>query len=256
MFNMTRQEVWWLLREKHGGVQSADFFSDCKRLAEGEPIDYVIGWCEFLGCRIDLSERPLVPRPETEWWVEKIVQSAKCKAQSNERRHLRVLDLFSGSGCIGIVVLKHLPHARVDFADIESSCLAQIRKNAELNCVAPERYRVLRSDVFSAIIGRYDMIFANPPYVAEHTASERLAPSVREFEPHRALFAGVDGLDYIRVVLRNASRFLAPRGFLAMEFDDTQADEVVGLLKRSGLYGSIHCDQYGRARYLLASREA
>ncbi|MDP3735337.1 MAG: HemK/PrmC family methyltransferase [bacterium] len=250
------REQRWLLEEKYGGATGVAFLSDCERLERGEPIDYVVGWSEFLGCRIDLSERPLIPRPETEWWVEKTIKIFNFQFSIFKKSPLYVLDMFAGSGCIGLAVLKHIQNAHVDFADVDRSCLAQIRKNAELNCVAPERYRALRSDVFQAITGRYDVIFANPPYVAEGTAGERLAPSARDFEPHRALFAGADGLDYIRIVLRDASRFLAPRGLLAMEFDDTQADEVVGLLAHSNLRGSMHPDQYGRARYLLAATKA
>lgn len=254
MCNISRNEIRWLLEEKYGGVKSTNFLCDCERLGAGEPLDYVIGWTEFLGCRIDLSERRFIPRQETEWWVEKVVQSVKRKVQNGLKQRMRVLDLFAGSGCIGIAVLKYIPNARVDFADIEPSCLTQIRKSAEINRIAPGRYRVLRSDVFSAIIGRYDVIFANPPYVAERTAAARLAPSVREFEPHRALFAGADGLDYVRAVLADVSRFLEPRGFLAMEFDDTQADAVRQFLHGSELRGELYQDQYGSMRYLLASR--
>lgn len=280
------REVRWLLAEKYHGVRSADFLRDCERLARGEPVDYVIGWTEFLGCRIDLSERPLIPRPETEWWVEKVAQSVKRKAaymaepsgcrQSNEHRGLRIMDMFAGSGCIGIAVLKHIPDARVDFVDIDSSCIRQVEKNCVLNGVDHRRYRVIRSDIFDGVENGkdaegaqqiannsrsyfirnfpvYDVILANPPYVAEATTQKRVARSVRDHEPRGALFSGTDGLEHIRRFLKDAPLFLAPRGRIAMEFDDTQAQDVARLLEHSGLSGALYPDQYGRTRYLVAS---
>jgi release factor glutamine methyltransferase len=262
------REKLWLLEEKYGGVKNAAFLRDCRRLAAGEPLDYVIGWRDFLGCRIDLSERPLIPRVETEWWVEKLIFNFPSFAPASEGRQFsifkksppHILDMFAGSGCVGIAVLKHVPEAYVDFADIDSSCIRQIEKNCALNGIDRRRYRTIQSDLFdnfgSAAIENnarsyYDVIFANPPYVAEATAQERVGRAVRDFEPHRALFAGADGLAVIRRFLAEAPRFLALGGVLAFEFDDTQATAVRELLALSGLKGELYPDQFGLMRYAL-----
>ena len=150
----------WLIRDKYGGeevvsrVTRSDFArrqflknieADFDRLEAGEPIDYVIGWREFLGCKIDLSSRPLIPREETEFWVGEVLRDrfsctcpskpwrsgdemgsrkteATCEVafsstKNDFSRPLRVLDLFSGSGCIGLAVLKNIPNAKVTFGE-------------------------------------------------------------------------------------------------------------------------------------------
>ncbi len=239
-------------------------------MSEGEPLDYVIGWSEFLGCRIDLSERPLIPRPETEGWTDALIQKLKIKNQ-NAGRRLRVLDIFAGSGCIGIAVLRHVPNAHVCFVDIDPSCIRQIEQNCSLNQIESSRYRIMQADMFafedigsvdriiankirSYVICKFDVIVANPPYVAEATVGERVARSTLDYEPHQALFGGPDGLRYIRALLRNAHRFLTPAGELWMEFDDTQAGAVQDLLSHSELYGHLERDHYGRLRYLVAAK--
>src|SRR3989344_8156430 len=121
---MNSQDTKWLLQEKYNGVQSAAFLRDCERITAGEPLDYVIGFSRFLGCTIDLLERPLIPRTETEWWVEKILDRLRRPTSQS-----RVLDMFAGSGCIGVALLKPLAGMRVDFIDVEAKCIRQVKKN-------------------------------------------------------------------------------------------------------------------------------
>ncbi|MCX6712336.1 MAG: hypothetical protein NT041_01440, partial [Candidatus Vogelbacteria bacterium] len=118
---ISQREIELLKREKYKGklseevgsrVTSSNFARDLARLEAGEPLDYVIGWREFLGCKIDLSAKPLIPREETEFWVEKAIKN------TDDSRMYFVLDLFSGSGCIGLAVLKHIPNAKVTFGDL------------------------------------------------------------------------------------------------------------------------------------------
>ncbi|HRZ30558.1 MAG TPA: hypothetical protein P5274_02745, partial [Candidatus Paceibacterota bacterium] len=127
------KEITWLKRDKYGreevqlrGVQKLDFENDLERLRQGEPIDYVIGWKDFLGCRIDLSYRSLIPREETELWVGEVIREIKdleVKPPSGSKLQLggftskcTCLDLFAGSGCIGLAILKHCPNVEVTFA--------------------------------------------------------------------------------------------------------------------------------------------
>ena len=152
---------------------------DIARLEKGEHIDYVIGWVDFAGCRIDLSKRPLIPRPETEFWVDKAIRDIKRSHYTFSsrftpsaawgptrlgRKHsaraslVRFLDLFAGSGCIGVAVLKHIPWAKVDFGEKEKKLLNQIIINTKLNGISPKRYQIFQSDIFSNIKEKYDYI--------------------------------------------------------------------------------------------------
>ena len=99
------QEIQWLLKEKHQGKETKAFYKDIKRLQKGEPLSYVIGFCEFLNCNINLSLKPLIPRSETEYWVGRVVESLKLKVES---RKTKVLDVFAGSGCIGVSIMRHI----------------------------------------------------------------------------------------------------------------------------------------------------
>ena len=228
---MGSKETQWLLKEKHGGIKTPEFFNDTKRLAKGEHIDYVIGFVEFLGCHIDLSFGPLIPRPETEYWVEKVISELRQKFHDRRKGVvIHCLDLFAGSGCVGIAVLKHIPWVHVDFAEQDKMFLQQIRLNLKKNKMSRMHFRVIQSDIFSEISGKYDYIFANPPYVAESRKTS-VQPSVLKHEPKQALFAGKDGLKYIRRFLKEAKNYLNKKGKIYMEFDSLQKQEIEKLLK-------------------------
>ncbi|MFN3187992.1 MAG: N5-glutamine methyltransferase family protein [Candidatus Paceibacteria bacterium] len=135
-----RQEITWLLKEKYDGVESEAFMADCQRLAVGEPLGYVIGYVPFLDCEIWLDSCPLIPRAETEFWVEKAISSIKTRAEGSpsplseeEPFALRVLDLCAGSGAIGVAVVKAVPEAHVTFAEIDEAHLPTIQKNLNYN---------------------------------------------------------------------------------------------------------------------------
>lgn len=236
------REHEWLLKEKYGGKECTEFFDDLKRLESGEPLAYVIGWVGFLGCRIDLSKRPLIPRPETEWWVERVIQKSKVKSQ-----HAKILDLFSGSGCIGVALAKHLPSVTVDCADVSPAAIEEIRINAELNGVT-DRVRAIASDVFSGIPGTYDLILANPPYI-DPNIRETLERSVLDYEPHEALFA-TDGLEYIRLIVEQCDEHLEQGGSVCVEFGPNQKEDIERLLDKSGWQYEFWKDQYDRWRVM------
>lgn len=220
------------------------------RMEEEEPLDYVIGSVEFLGCTIDLSLKPLIPRPETEYWVERALAALKSKIQ-NPKPKISCLDIFAGSGCIGIAVLKHVSNAYVVFAEKDKKFLGQIKKNLALNKVSSDRYQLVQSDIFSHVKGRYDVIFANPPYLAT-TRKRFIQQSVLDWEPRGALFAGKDGLLYIRKFLQSAKKYLNLGGTIYMEFDSFQKGAIAKLLKKfSWKHFEFFKDQYGKWRYVV-----
>ncbi len=238
---ISKKEENWLLNEKYGGKECPEFFEDAKRIEAGEPVDYVIGFTDFLGAKIDLSFRPLIPRQETEFWVEKAIQGMPAKK-------LRILDLFAGSGCIGISLLKNLPDSTVDFGEKDPELVLQIKKNIAINNIAAERARVFETDVFQNIPKeKYDYIFANPPYIS-HDKKDQVADSVIKNEPLTALFADDDGLFFIKKLLNESPDFLAPEGKLFIEFDAWQKEKIEELLTKTKFQGEFWKDQFNKWR--------
>ena len=237
-----------LLRDKYKGVPTESYKQDLERLARGEPLDYLIGWKPFLGTCIMLNHRPLIPREETEYWVSQAIQQAR---RVYDAPHC--LDLFAGSGCIGIALLAHLPKSSVVFADNAENALAQIRENLEQNAL-PEtgsRARVVHSDVFTALDETFDIICANPPYI--DAGREETQASVVEYEPAEALFAPERGLALIDETLRHAHRHLAQDGVLFIEFDEWQKDALETRMDELPYREhTFHRDQFGRWRFLEA----
>lgn len=268
-----RKEITWLLKEKYGANDISlisarrlaggrarlpasggnrrivfEIKKDIDRLKMGEPVDYVIGFADFFGCKIDLSSRPLIPRPETEFWTEKAIKEIR----KNRRKKIRCLDIFAGSGCIGIAVLKNISSATVDFADKNEKFLKQIKLNARLNKINSGRYKMIKSDVFSNIREKYDYIFANPPYVAK-IKIKRVQKSVLKWEPASAVFGGGDGLFYVRKFLKKAKNHLTREGKIYLEFDPWQKNEIAKILRKTGYSDfEFHKDQFGKWRYLTA----
>jgi len=249
------REINWLLKEKHNNKSTEQFKKDVERLKRGEPLDYVIGFKEFLSCKIDLSKKPLIPRLETEFWVEKAIKIIKKPFGAAQGKILRILDMFAGSGCIGTAILKHIKNIKVDFAEKDKKLLEQIKINLSHNFNDREkngtRYKVVRSDVFKNIKNKYDFIFANPPYISIKNKN-KVQTSVLNYEPHKALFGGVDGLFYIRKFLKQAKDYLNPGGKIFMEFSPDQKKEIEKLIKKFGYKNCKFCkDQYGKWRYIM-----
>lgn len=224
------QEIKWLIDEKYSGLHVPEAEHDIERLRKGEPVDYVIGWTDFCGCKIDLSLKPPIPRPGTERWVKEAIQEIKSRGKSA----IHCLDIFAGSGCIGIAVLKHIPESKMDFAEIDPDFIRQIEINLRLNDISPERYRIIRSDVFENVdCGSYDYIFANPPYIPEEEKGRVKKMSIK-FEPHHSFFAGSDGMAYIKPFLRSAKNHILPGGKIWMEYGGWRKDSVKELLREEG----------------------
>jgi release factor glutamine methyltransferase len=225
------------LKEKYHNKPNQNFYRDIKRLEAGEPLDYVIGFTEFLKCKIDLSKKPLIPRPETVYWVGEALKEIKSVEPFGfaQGKILHILDIFSGSGCIGIAISRHVKNARIDFADKDEEAIEQIKINLKLNQPSPKasawRSKIIKSDIFSNIKGKYDYIFANPPYIPT-TRKSKIQKSVLKFEPNNALFGGKDGLFFIRKFLREAKNYLNTDGKIFMEFDYIQKKEIEKIIKK------------------------
>ncbi len=262
------KEVKWLLDEKYQGKKTKSFYKDVKRLEAGEPVDYVIGFTEFLGCKIDLSKKPLIPRPETEYWVASATKNILTNSSllvccvDGRNRKIKILDMFAGSGCIGVAMLKSFKNAMVTFADRDKKCLEQIKINLKLNTslirANKGRFIVRQTDVFDSIknksafsrVKKFDYIFANPPYIPT-TRKNKIQKSVLKYEPRKALFAGKDGLFFINKFLKDAQKYLNAGGIIFMEFSPEQKKEIEKLIKKHKYYNwEFKKDQYNRWRWV------
>ena len=252
-------EIDWLLREKHSNEKSEAFFADVARLDVGEPLAYIIGHVPFLNCTIYLDSKPLIPRPETEFWVEKAIEviAPACS----------VLDLCAGSGAIGVAVTKSLPHCHVTFGELESTHISTIKKNLNLNTTIYRSvlgdnseislsdifppHQVILSDLFENIPGRFDYIFCNPPYIDQK--ANTVEQSVKNFEPHLALFGGEAGMELITEIIAESRSHLTPTGQLWLEHEPSQVEAIASLAKRYNFFCITHLDQYKTPRYSVLS---
>ncbi len=255
---MDDKEKNWLLHEKYEGNETAEYRADLVRLSKGEPLAYIIGNMPFLGCTINLSSRPLIPRTETEFWVGEVISHIKSSKDrprltslSKDRPRLKILDIFAGSGCIGLALLKHLPNTTVDFAEKNSAHIAQIKENITANNVEANRANYFASDMFEDIPQKeYDYIFANPPYISTEDIGA-VQESVLAWESPEALFAEDGGLSLIKKLIKNSRTYLTPTGTLFIEFNTPQKDALGSFLAKENIHNfSFHKDQYGAWRIL------
>jgi len=202
----------------------------------------------FLNCKIDLSKKVFEPRIETEFWVGKALDELRIK-----NYELRVLDIFTGTGCIGIAVLKNIKNAKVDFTDISKEAVCQININLKLNGIPKNRYGIHQSNLFEKLSERkYDVIFANPPYIALERINE-VQKEVLQKEPPAALFAGKDGMFWIEKFLKEVKNHLNKKGVIYMEFDPRQKEKIEKILKKEGFKFQFRQDQFKKYRWLIIS---
>ena len=201
-----------------------------KRLLDGEPLAYVLGEWEFYGLTLQVTPDVLIPRDDT-----CAVAALAIKQGIFLDQDPRILDLCCGSGCIGLAVASRVKDARVTMADLSKEALAVAKKNTQLNKLSG-RVQCVQANALMpapAFLGKFDMIISNPPYITGQEMQE-LPASVKDYEPHMALYGGEDGLDFYRSIAENYTRALKPGGFLCLEFGMGQGDDVCGILEANG----------------------
>lgn len=263
--NFEKEKIW-LLDEKFGGEKCEAFFSDVEKLKNGEPLAFLISFVDFLNCKIDLEFKPLIPRVETEFWVNefikneiKIFERNLAKSNFAQKTPVKILDIFSGSGCIGISLLKNLKNIKIDFSEINPNFIKQIKKNLEINNINNKKYNIFQSDVFEKIPipknenEKYNFILANPPYIPKNKF-EKVQNSVKNFEDYNSLFANEDGLFFIKKLISEAPKFLKEDGKLFIEFDETSKKNIEKFLKKNSIKNYyFQKDQYKNNRVLIVT---
>ena len=198
------------------------------RVLAGEPLAYILGQWDFYGLHLTVTPDVLIPRDDTMAVVDLALEQ-----RFQMPKNPRILDLCTGSGCIGLALASQLKDARVTLADLSPKALKVAKKNAaDLRLTG--RVSCFQADAFvpaDKFLGQFDLIISNPPYVTTEDM-KTLQRSVRDYEPHMALDGGEDGLDFYRAIAENYTSALKPGGFLALEFGMGQQDDVCRILER------------------------
>lgn len=218
-------------REMYVGDREVEAVEDgVLRLLRDTPLAYVIGEWDFFGMTLTVNENVLIPRDDTCAVTDLAIGALKGK-----QGELRVLDLCTGSGCIGLAVAKNVPNARVTLADISQEALAVARQNVKnqklsgrVSCVSANAL-----ELPPVYLGQFDLIVSNPPYITSEEM-KTLPKSVEVYEPHLALHGGEDGLKFYRAIAENYGKALKPNGLLCFEFGEAQGDDIAEILTQNG----------------------
>lgn len=207
------------------------------------PVQYIIGYVDFYGLKINVNEFTLIPRYETEYLIELTLKEIKKLNLANPK----ILDLCTGSGAIGLTLKSLLPSSEVTLSDISKDALMVANKNKnELNLDV----NIIESDLFKNIPGKFDVIISNPPYVM---TNETLPKDVL-YEPHLALYSGPKGIDHIEEIFKNIKSHLNNKYLIALEINEKSETDITNLLKtyfEKNINYKFMKDLAGKTRYLF-----
>ena len=213
-----------------------------QQLAAHKPAQYIIGQADFYGMQLKVDERALIPRPETEELVELILAE-------NLKDNLKVLDIGTGSGAIALALAKNRPDWSVTAADISQEALDLSLENAKAQNL---NLSFIKSDCFSEISSKYDIIVSNPPYISRVDEAE-VGLNVLHSEPHLALFADEDGLAIYRRIAEESKDYLKDGGKIYLEIGYKQGQSVPALFKENFPEKRVRTlkDQFGQDRMVV-----
>lgn len=208
-----------------------EYMGYIKEVVAGKPVQYITNKQEFMGLSFFVDENVLIPQPDTEILVEEAIKYA-----NQIKEDVEILDMCTGSGCIGVALAKHVKNAKVTLVDISTKALEVAKKNAKENEVK-EKVNFIQSDMFENIKGKFDVIVSNPPYIKTKVINE-LDLQVQN-EPHLALDGGEDGLKFYEILINEAPKYLKENGKIFLEIGYDQKKEVEELARNSKLYKKI-----------------
>lgn len=212
-------------------------------LEKDYPVQYIIGYVDFYGLKINVNEFTLIPRYETEYLIELTLKEIKKLNLDNPK----ILDLCTGSGAIGLTLKSLLPSSEVTLSDISKDALMVANKNKnELNLDV----NIIESDLFKNIPGKFDVIISNPPYVM---TNETLPKDVL-YEPHLALYSGPKGIDHIEEIFKNIKSHLNNKYLIALEINEKSEIDITNLIKtyfEKNINYKFMKDLAGKTRYLF-----
>ena len=236
--------------------QNKDLDGLILRLKKLEPIAYILAYQDFWESSFHVNKHVLIPRPETEILLEKVLDLIG-DLSFVEKRSLRVLDIACGSGCIGLSLVKASKNLSCDLWDICEQAVALSQKNLKALGLDPSRAKVLLKDALQPKnwenLDKYDILVANPPYIAKEEI-KHVSQEVLDFEPHKALFAGDGGLEFYFALARLAPLALKEGGSLFVEVGFQQANKVSEIFLENGFKNiEISKDYNGHNRVVKGS---
>ncbi len=216
-------------------------------MQEGMPIQYITKEQEFMGLSFYVDENVLIPQPDTEILVEEVM------ALYNQEEQRSILDLCTGSGCIGISLAKYFTNSQVYLSDISPEALSIAQKNCLKNKVS--NIQILQSNLLENILGEFDIIVSNPPYIASKEIPN-LSKEVQK-EPYIALDGGVEGMEFYQKIVQQTPHFLKQNGHLCLEIGYNQKEKVEKLLKQSKFFKDWYTkkDLSGLDRVVVAQKK-
>lgn len=253
ILNLKRTELYLNSQRVLSSEEEEKLNSLVEERLKGKPLQYVIGETEFYGLRFKVDSRALIPRPETEILVSKIIEYFK--KEKRESDYLKIIDIGTGTGNIAIALAYNLKNSSVYATDVSSDAISLAQENAEINKV-DDRIEFLRGDLFAplknkGLEGKVDAVVSNPPYV--HKEEKEILPKeVRDFEPEVALFAE-EGLN--QRIIDQSARFLKKgQGILALETGYGQAQKVKNIIQATNEFVAIEIikDLAGIERVIMA----
>lgn len=224
LFDWTLTDYIMQLRQPISQEQSSIFKATLDRIINHEPIQYIIGYAEFMDERFKVTQDTLIPREDTAGLVE----LANTYLESNTSA--KVLDIGTGTGIIPIIIAKNFPEARIFACDISQAALDVARTNADSHRVSID---LIESDLFSNLdpMMKFDLIVSNPPYISEEEIDD-MDESVKRFEPSSALFAENQGLAIYQRIAKECQRFIHDKTLILLEVGFRQADAVSTLFRK------------------------
>ena len=210
------------------------FYENFEKRRRRIPLAQILGRQSFYGLDFFVNEDVLIPRADTECLVDLVLEdyAELAKTEKGNSLPLRILDLCTGSGCIGISVAKHLPYQELLLVDLSEKALAVAKKNAEKHLGGNVRF--LQSDLLTAVHEkRFSLLLSNPPYIVSKVIPG-LEREVSEYEPKMALDGGEDGLLFYRRIAREAKKVLLPGARLYLEIGYDQGESVKDIFQKEG----------------------
>ena len=225
------------------------FYENFEKRRRRIPLAQILGRQSFYGLDFFVNEDVLIPRADTECLVDLVLEdyAELAKTEKGNSLPLRILDLCTGSGCIGISVAKHLPYQELLLVDLSEKALAVAKKNAEMHL--GENVRLLQSDLLTEVQGKkYSLLLSNPPYIVSRVIPG-LEREVSEYEPKMALDGGEDGLIFYRRIAKEAKAILLPGARLYLEIGYDQGESVKDIFQKEGYEAvEVFPDLYGNPR--------
>lgn len=233
---LRKQEPLWKFEEENTELleKLRGFLVNFEKRRRRIPLAQILGRQSFYGLDFYVNENVLIPRADTECLVDLVLEdyAELAKTEKGNSLPLRILDLCTGSGCIGIAVAKHLPYQELLLVDLSEKALAVAKKNAEKHLGGNVRF--LQSDLLTAVHEkRFSLLLSNPPYIVSKVIPG-LEREVSEYEPKMALDGGEDGLLFYRRIAKEAKAVLLPGARLYLEIGYDQGESVKDIFQKEG----------------------